>query len=107
MTLTVDRFTDTYSLFALEGEYSIVLTRSIVDGNVTTAVVASSVAQPVPEGATPFAQLLRLAAVADLNGDGTMELVVQSNYYEGSGAELYEAEQGGRFTQVLSVGCGV
>ena len=47
-----------------------------------------------------------LLAVADLNGDGRMEVVVDSKYYEGQSIYAYSFA-GGQAEDVLSVGCGV
>ncbi len=106
VVIVTEHLPDTYSLYAKEGDYSVVLVRRVDNEQVHTIVLASSVAEPVPEGTTPFITALRIAALADLNGDGTMEVAVQSHYYEGSGVEVYEATDGGAFTEVLSVGCG-
>jgi hypothetical protein len=46
-----------------------------------------------------------LAAVLDLDGDGTLEVVVSWLYYEGSGLEAYEIGSEG-VTRVLNGGCG-
>ena len=46
--------------------------------------------------------------MADLNGDGRMELAVDSRYYEGAGTIIYDYidDDLGPW-EVLSVGCGV
>jgi hypothetical protein len=46
-----------------------------------------------------------LASVADLNGDGRMEVVLVWSYYEGGGVTGYEL-QGDRLAPVLEAGCG-
>ena len=45
--------------------------------------------------------------MADLNGDGRMEVVLSQRYYEGSSTVVYEFGDDGRLHQVLSAGCGV
>ncbi len=45
-----------------------------------------------------------IAAIADLNGDGKMEIVLHSFYYEGSWNQVFEMK-GGKLTKVLEVSC--
>lgn len=47
----------------------------------------------------------RLLTVLDLNGDGMLDIVVGSRYYEGSAAGVFSMESGA-FKEVLSWGCG-
>lgn len=46
-----------------------------------------------------------LTSILDLNGDGSMEIVVYSYYYEGSFTTVYELKDGKAKT-VLDAGCG-
>jgi hypothetical protein len=103
--LVVERLSDPNTLFAQAGDYSVVLLRQVVDEQVVTTVVASSIANPGPNE-TPFVNAYRVGAVADLNGDGTMELVTRGVYYEGSGTMAARILPGGGIEEVLSVGCG-
>ena len=80
--IVAERLSDPDTLFAQPGDYSVLLLRQVVDEQVTT-VVAESVADPGPDE-TPFVQLTRVGAAADLDGDGTMELVTSGVYYEGA-----------------------
>jgi FG-GAP repeat len=48
----------------------------------------------------------RVAAILDLNGDGKMELVVTSNYYEGGTTTVYRCMPT-KIEAVLSAACGV
>ena len=45
-----------------------------------------------------------ILAVADLNGDGRMEIVLDTHYYEGSWKRVFEIE-GTKLTQVLEASC--
>jgi hypothetical protein len=45
-----------------------------------------------------------ISAIADLNGDGVMEVVVNNAYYKGSGSDVIEFI-GARSRDVLSFGC--
>lgn len=78
------------SLFAREGDYSMVFVRKVVGGEVQTAILGDSVVAEVGEGETPFVTSYGIGAVADLNGDGRMEIVVSATYYEGAGVEVWE-----------------
>jgi hypothetical protein len=58
------------------------------------------------EGTTPFVEVFRVAAIADLNGDDRMELAVDDKYYEGSGTSVHELRPDRTLDEILSVGCG-
>ena len=103
--LVAERLEDPTTLFAQPGDYSVVLLRQVVDEQVVTTVVASSVVDPGPEE-TPFVVAYRVGAAPDLNGDGVMELVTRGVYYEGTGTMAARIVPGGGIEEVLSVGCG-
>jgi len=48
----------------------------------------------------------RLRAIADLNGDGSMEIVVSSDYYEGQSASVWSLRRG-REAKLVENGAGV
>ncbi len=49
-----------------------------------------------------------LSSVADLNGDGKMELIIGGGYYEGMWVESYEIMRNKPIRlKMLDVGCGV
>jgi hypothetical protein len=72
-------------------------------------IVRTALAQAEPGGAPDapagIIERYRVLDVADLNGDGRMEILVHAWYYEGSGvlAFTYDGEQ---VTEVLATGCG-
>jgi len=103
--VVAERLADPDGLLASEGDYSVAFLRRVVGGAVETTVVASSVPEVAPL-ATPFIEAYRVAALADLNGDGRMEVVVNGRYYEGSSAVVYELRPDGTLAEVLSAGCG-
>ncbi len=75
----------------------------MIEGEWQTALLETSV------GASdnPYILSHSVAAVADLNGDGTMEIVVDAVYYEGSGTTAYEYIDDDLGPQpVLGGGCG-
>ena len=49
--------------------------------------------------------MIKLLAIADLNGDGTMEIVLTRHHYEDQSCEVYSLD-GDKFRQVLSAGDG-
>jgi hypothetical protein len=50
-------------------------------------------------------KVYNLAAVLDLNGDGKLELILHSFYYEGGETTIYRCEAD-EIAAVLSVECG-
>jgi hypothetical protein len=88
------------SLIALQPtDYSVAFVRRVVDGTVQTTVLHSGVADE------RFLEVVRFDALADLNGDGRMEVVITRQYYEGGGTAVYET-QDGELVEVLESGCG-
>ena len=85
------------------GSYSIVLLRRAVAGKVQTELVAGEV-YAKDESTTP--NVYEVPAVLDLNGDGKLEVIVHSQYYEGSATTIYDCS-GGKCKAALSVECGL
>jgi hypothetical protein len=102
--IVAERLSDPETLFASPGDYSVLLLRQVVDEQVVTTVVESSIAAP-DESETPFVSVVRVAGFADLNGDAAMELVIRSVYYEGAGTSAWQVGPG-RVELVLAAGCG-
>jgi FG-GAP repeat protein len=93
------------------GSYSMVLLRRAMAGKVQTQLVAGefhSKAYPRkgPEDASFDApNAYKVIAVLDLDGDGKMEIVVGSNYYEGEEITIYSCDPKNN-QPLLSVACG-
>jgi len=85
------------------GSYSIVILRRVIEGNVQTKLVAGEVYAKPDESVAP--NVYNLAAVLDLNGDGKLEVIVHSFYYEGGQTTIYRCEPD-KIEPVLSVECG-
>lgn len=85
------------------GSYSIVILRRVVDGNVQTKLVTGEVYAKADESVAP--NVYNLAAVLDLNGDGKLEVIVHSFYYEGGQTTIYRCEPD-KIEAALSVECG-
>ena len=91
------------TLIARPGDYSVVVLRKLVEEEWQTAILETSVAEPN----SPYVLSHAIAAVADLNGDGKMEIAVDASYYEGSGTAAYEYIDDDLGPQaVLGGGCG-
>jgi len=86
--------------------YSFVLLRKIVAGKVKNIMISEEYVKKYIEFGAP--NRFEISAIADLNGDNEMEIVVYGEYYEGSGASVYEIK-GGKAVEIklLGTGCGV
>lgn len=94
------------------GDYSLLLLRHVVAGQLRTVVLGEHLAPRTPwnpesSEPMPMATLARLAGVADLNGDGRMELLVFGAYYEGYSYAAQEWTPAGGVKTRLDSGCGV
>lgn len=91
---------------ANRGDYSFVMLRKVVGGKVQTSVIAGDfITKKIDFGAP---STYEISAIADLNGDGKMEIIMHSSYYEGSSTGVYQMKDGKPMEiKALSVGCGV
>ncbi len=89
-------------LFAQDGDYSIAFMRQTVQGDVRTSILGESVIVTATE---PFVVAYSIGALADLNGDAVMEIVLSGAYYEGIGVEVWELTDEGPGMRIAS-GCG-
>ena len=90
-------------LFGQPGDYSVVVLRKMIEGEWQTAILETSLAEPD----SAYILSHSLAAIADLNGDGKMEIVVDAVYYEGAGTTAYEYIDDDLGPEaVLGGGCG-
>jgi hypothetical protein len=85
------------------GDYSIVFLRKVLSGTVETRVLAADVYSRAAEFVAPAEY--KIKGVLDLNGDGTMEVVVYGRYYEGHWSTVYQVK-GTQVEEVLTCGCG-
>jgi hypothetical protein len=89
---------------AAAGDYSLLVLRKSVGRAMKTINIAAEYYPNAREFSAPSAH--QLLAVLDLNGDGVMELVVDSSYYEGGATVMYSVT-GDNAQQVIGSGCGV
>ena len=94
---------------AQAGDYSIVYLRKVIGNEVQQLVLHHSTLQNLAPDEFGYLEAFRVPTVADLDGDGQMEIVTQGFYYEGSWTEMWEYVENGQGEAVvaLSVGCGV
>jgi hypothetical protein len=76
----------------MNGDYSFVMLRRASGGKVATYVLDGCF---LPNPAyDDTVNVYTVGGVLDLNGDGVMEVIVRSQYYEGGGAKLFEMKNG-------------
>ena len=88
------------------GDYSVILLRKAVGKTVVNYMIAGDFITKSSDFSAPSEY--KLSAIADLNGDGKMEIVTYGGYYEGEFAGVHEMK-GGKPVAVkeLEIGCGV
>jgi hypothetical protein len=90
--------------FGEVGDFSIVYIRHIVAGSVDDRIVYEYLVPFSPDFPSPGRG--SVAAVADLNGDGVMEVAIGGSYWETQVIEVYEWRDGS-LERVLGGACGV
>ncbi len=86
------------------GDYSLVFMRRVIEGEVQTAILAETVVLGEDQ---QFAGAHSVGTVADLNGDGKMEIVTNSAFFEGFSVEVWEYVNDDLGpVSVFQVGCG-
>ena len=92
---------------AQAGDYSVLLLRSVANGQVKTAVLGADVVLKSGSIDAPRNGLReRLEGIADLNGDGRMEVVTSESYYEGDTLDAFTWTPAQGLKKVLETGCG-
>jgi hypothetical protein len=90
------------------GSYSMVLLRRVVAGKVETQLVEGEFhpkAYVRKEDSFDAPNAYKVIATLDLDGDGKMEVIVGSSYYEGEAITIYRCDPK-KAEALLSVSCG-
>ena len=104
VVLSATHYADADLISPKPGDYSFVVLRRVVGGKVRTQLLEGDFFPRSDEGATP--NVYEASGILDLNGDGRMEVILNSRYYEGGGATVWELKRD-RLEKVLEIFCGV
>ena len=85
------------------GNYSFVLLRQVRDGKVQTKFVDGEFYPKANESQTPYRY--EVSGLLDLDGDGRLEIIIYSAYYEGATVAVWRVNEG-KLHKVLEIGCG-
>jgi hypothetical protein len=88
---------------ARSGDYSLVFLRKVVQGKVVTKIITGEYYPQAKKFSAPSEH--RVIGVLDLNGDGSLEIVLSGRYYEGDWVEAYRVH-GTQIIKLFSMGCG-
>jgi hypothetical protein len=86
------------------GDYSVLFVRTVVNEQVRTVMLAEE--YHPRESNEQIINEHTVAAVLDVDGDGTMEIVARGRYYEGDWGTVFRV-RGTEKTELSSAGCGV
>ena len=88
------------------GDYSFILLRKVVDGKAKNVILSGDFVQKTSNAGVPAEY--KISGIADLNGDGKMEVIVFARYYEGSWVEVFEMKNDSMSSvEKLKSACGV
>jgi hypothetical protein len=73
-----------------KGDNAVVIFRKYTDGKAIDQLLDYYIIMEDPEYSTPYRMLYGVENVADLDGDGIMEIIVNQWYYEGFGWNIYK-----------------
>jgi hypothetical protein len=85
------------------GNYSFVLLRQVLDGTVQTKLIDGEFYPKASDSQTPYRY--EVSGLLDLDGDGHLEIVIYSAYYEGATVTVWQLRKG-KLHKVLEIGCG-
>lgn len=86
------------------GNYSFVALRRVIGGKVVTQILDGEFYEKAQEFNAP--NVHEVGGVLDLDGDGKMEIILHSQYYEGGATTVWQCGAQ-KAVQVLEIACGV
>lgn len=86
------------------GDYSFVLLRRLIRGKLRNIIIDGEFYPAIKADTGPPNQYI-VSAVGDVDGDGIMEVIVRSDYYEGGSSTIYSVK-GNKIKAMTSCGCG-
>jgi hypothetical protein len=89
---------------AAAGNYSFVALRRVVGGKVVTQILNGEFYPKAQESSAP--NIHEVGGLLDLDGDGRMEIILDSTYYEGGGTTVWRLDAR-KAVKVLEIECGV
>jgi hypothetical protein len=88
------------------GDYSFILLRKVVNGKAKNFVLSGDFVAKASNADAPSEY--KISGIADLNGDGKMEIIVYARYYEGNWVEVFEMKNDNiASVEKLKSACGV
>ena len=101
VVVAAEHISDAEGLSPSAGDWSVVFLRRVAGDGATADVLASSV---VAAGAGGLDRI-QVATLADLNGDGTMEVALTGRSSTGQWTSIHELDESGAPSEVLRAGC--
>jgi hypothetical protein len=101
VVVAAEHLSDPDDLSPSAGDWSIVFLRRVAGNAVATDVLASSVVG----GDSEALERIQVATLADLNGDGTMEVALHGRSSSGEWTSIHALGSDGVLTEVLRAGC--
>ncbi len=89
---------------ATAGSYSFVALRRVIDGRVDTQIIGGEFYPKTMDFNAP--NVYHVGGVLDLDGDGRMEIIMDSQYYEGGDTTVWKLGKK-KAEKVLEIACGV
>jgi len=91
--ISASYFTEKFAFLTETGDYSVVLMRKVIGNTVVTIpLVKDYYVSSVPEFEVSYPNIYTVAETMDLNGDGTLEVIVDVHHWEGWGAIVYRVD---------------
>ena len=103
--LSATYFKEKLAVLTETGDYSVVLMRKVIGNQVVTVpLVQDYYIASVPQFEVSYPNTYTLAEAVDLNGDGTLEVIVDVRRWEGWGAIVYRVD-GQNVREVMKTIC--